>query len=544
MLGLMMHRPLLISSLIEHADQYHGDTEVVSCSAQRAMTRSSWRNTHRRSKQLAQALMELGVGAGDRVATLGWNHCQHLEAYYAISGMGAICHTINPRLFPEQIAGIIQHAEDSVLFVDALFLPLVEALKPVLGSVAHIIVMDESAAPWLAFSRPLLQYEALLASQSGDFKWPQMDEETAAALCYTSGTTGQPKGVLYSHRSTVLHAWAVALPDTLGLSATDSVLPVVPLFHANAWGLPYAAALVGAKLVLPGPHLDGDSLTRLMDAEGVTVTAGVPTVWHSLMLYLQTHGLRLKHLQRLGVGGAACPPHITRYFETEQNVRVLPGWGMTETSPVAAINQPKAAQAELTGEDRLLHLNRSGRPLFGIEMRIVDEVGAPLPHDGQTFGHLQVKGPWVCSSYYRESESPLVDGWFPTGDVALIDPQGFMQITDRAKDMIKSGGEWISSMALEQAAGSHPDVLEAAVVAALHPQWGERPLLLVVLKPGAQVSAEILREHLATRVAKWWLPDDILFQDSLPHTATGKLQKTTLREAWQHHLTQALKTDP
>jgi 3-(methylthio)propionyl---CoA ligase len=486
----------------------------------------------------------LGVVAGDRVATLGWNHHQHLEAYYAISGMGAICHTINPRLFPEQIAGIIQHAEDRVLLVDALFLPLVDALKSALGNVQHIIVMDESVAPWPSTALVLLEYEALLSAQSSDFKWPQMDEETAAALCYTSGTTGKPKGVLYSHRSTVLHAWGVALPDTLGLSATDSVLPVVPLFHANAWGLPYVTALVGAKLVLPGPHLDGDSLTRLMDAEGVTVTAGVPTVWHNLMLHLQTHGLRLKHLQRLAVGGAACPPHIIRYFETEQNVRVLPGWGMTETSPVAAINQPKAAQTGLVGEERLTQLNRSGRPLFGVEMRIVDETGMPLPHDGLTFGHLQVKGPWVCSAYYRESESPLVDGWFPTGDVALIDAQGFMQITDRAKDMIKSGGEWISSMALEQAAGSHPEVLEAAVVAALHPQWGERPLLLVVLKPGAQVSAEILREHLATRVAKWWLPDDILFQDSLPHTATGKLQKTALREAWQHHLTQALKTDP
>jgi len=529
MLGLMMHRPLLVSSLIEHADRHHGTTPIVSRSADGTLYRGTWHSTHERARKLANVLLGLGVAPGDRVGTLGWNHHRHLEAYYAISGMGAVCHTINPRLFPEQIAGIIQHAEDKILLVDPMFMPLLEGLAPELTSVTQVIVMAEPGAPLPSSVLPILAYETLLAQASSEYEWPEMDELTAAALCYTSGTTGKPKGVLYSHRSTLLHAWAVSLPDSLSFSACDAVLPVVPLFHANAWGFPYAAALVGAKLVLPGPLLDGASLYQLLESEKVTLTAGVPTVWNNLMQYLQAEGRQLHHLKRLGVGGAACPKTILSYFEDVQKVSVLPGWGMTETSPVAALTLPKSPQSGLQGQARRDWLTRSGRALFGVDMEIVDDEGWSLPHDGHTFGHLMVQGHWVCNGYYKEATDPLQQGWFPTGDVAVIDGDGFMQITDRAKDMIKSGGEWISSIELEQVATGHPAVQEAAVIGIHHPHWGERPLLLAVKKPGQEVTIDELRGYLEQRIAKWWIPEQIEFVDELPHTATGKLNKAALR---------------
>lgn len=528
MYGLMMHRPLLVSSLIEHADRHHGDTPVVSREADGSIHRSDWRETHRRARRLANALQAFGVEVGDRIGTLGWNHHRHLEAYYAISGMGAICHTINPRLFQEQIAGIIAHADDQVLLADPQFLPLLQSIAPEIGCVRQIIVMGtlpEGGSPAI----PLLAYEALLDKAQDGFAWPQLDERCAAALCYTSGTTGRPKGVLYSHRSTLLHAWGVALPDSLSFSACDAVMPVVPLFHANAWGFPYAAALAGSKLVLPGAQLDGASLYALMESEQVTLTAGVPTVWNQLMRHLQSEGKKLHYLKRLGVGGAACPKTILSYFEDVQQVRVLPGWGMTETSPVAALTLPKAQQANLHGHERREWLGRSGRPLFGVDLEIVDDAGSPVPHDGTTFGHLQVRGHWVCSGYYREEAQLLENGWFPTGDVAVMDGEGFMQITDRAKDMIKSGGEWISSLDLEQVVAGHPAVLEAAVIGMPHPHWGERPLLLAVLRPGEVATVEAIQGYLEQRVAKWWLPDRIELVEALPHTATGKLNKAALR---------------
>lgn len=528
MFGLMMHRPLLVSSLIEHADRHHGDTEIVSREANGSIHRSSWGATHQRARQLANALQALGVKPGERVGTLGWNHHRHLEAYYAISGMGAICHTINPRLFPDQIAGIVAHAEDGLLLVDPMFLPLLESIASRIGCVRQIIVMGER--PGEATSAfPLLEYEALLKTASSRFDWPELDERSAAVLCYTSGTTGKPKGVLYSHRSTLLHAWAVALPDSLSFSACDVALPVVPLFHANAWGFPYAAALTGAKLVLPGAQLDGASLYALMESERVTLTAGVPTVWNQLMQYLQSEGRKLHYLKRLGVGGAACPKTIIGYFEDVQQITVLPGWGMTETSPVAALTRPKARQSGLKGQERRDWLARSGRALFGVDLEVVDEQGQPVAHDGVTFGHLQVKGHWVCSGYYREEGDPLENGWFPTGDVAVMDADGFMQITDRAKDMIKSGGEWISSIELEQVAASHPAILEAAVIGMPHSHWGERPCLFAVLRSGEEATPEAVLRYLEQRVAKWWLPDRIEFVEALPHTATGKLNKAALR---------------
>ncbi len=528
MFGLMMYRPLLVSSLIAHADRYHGDTEIVSREADGAVHRSNWHQVHRRARQLANGLQALGVAPGDRVGTLGWNHHRHLEAYYAISGMGAICHTINPRLFPGQIAEIVEHAGDQVLLVDPAFLPLLESLRPALSGVRHVVVMG-ACPDNLRTILPVMEYETLLAQASDQFFWPDMDERQAAALCYTSGTTGRPKGVLYSHRSTLLHAWAVALPDSLSFSATDVAMPVVPLFHANAWGFPYAAALAGSKLVLPGGFLDGASLYHLMESERVTLTAGVPTVWSQLMQFLQTEGCTLHHLKRLGVGGAACPKTLISYFEDIHRVTVLPGWGMTETSPVAALTLPKAGQKELVGQARRDWLARSGRALFGVEMDIVDDAGQGLPHDGTTRGHLQVRGHWVCNGYYREECDPLQEGWFPTGDVAVMDADGFMQITDRAKDMIKSGGEWISSIELEQVTTTHPAVQEAAVIAVRHAHWGERPLLLVVLRPEQVLPVEELQRYLEQRVAKWWIPEQIELVASLPHTATGKLNKAALR---------------
>jgi 3-(methylthio)propionyl---CoA ligase len=538
MFGLMQDRPLLIQQLIEHAALNHGDTEIVSRRVEGDIHRYTYRDARVRAKKVAEALIALGVKPGDRIGTLAWNGYRHFELYYGISGMGAVCHTINPRLFPEQIAYIVNHAEDQLLFVDLNLLPLVEKLLPELKTVRHVVAMtDRAHLPKDCKIPNLLVYEELLADKPGTYDWPEFDERTASSLCYTSGTTGNPKGVLYHHRSTLLHAYGSALPDTLGLSARSVVLPVVPMFHVNAWGLPYSAALVGAKLVFPGPALDGASLYELFEKEGVTFTAGVPTVWLALLQHMQANKLKLSTLKYAVIGGSAAPPAMIEAFDKEFGVEVLHAWGMTEMSPLGSVNHPKAKHARMPREEVFAVRLKQGRPPFGVDMKIVDDSGKELPRDGKAFGDLMVRGPWITSGYFKgEGGEVLQDGgWFATGDVATLDPDGYMQITDRSKDVIKSGGEWISSIDLENAAMAHPGVAEAAVIGIQHPKWDERPLLIVHRKPGATVDKKELIEFLGGKVAKWWLPDDVQFVDAIPHTATGKILKTRLREDFKDY---------
>jgi len=489
MLGLMQQQPLLISSLLTHAARHHASAEIISVAGPGVVHRTTWAETERRARKLVRALQGLGVTAESRVGTLAWNDYRHLEIYYASSGMQAICHTINPRLAPDDIAYIINHAADSVLFIDPGFAPLVCSIAAkIMDSVRVVVIMTDAASmPVLELpsGTRVLCYDELMGTATDDYEWPSFDENSASALCYTSGTTGRPKGVLYSHRSTVIHAYAIALPDVLDLRATSRILPVVPMFHVNAWGIPYATALTGAALVLPGRHLDGASLARLLNAERVTMTCGVPTIWLGLLQHLRTSGEKLATVKRIMTGGSAAPPLLIEAFHDEYGVAVEHGWGMTELSPVGTYNAPKPPQAGLTGEAAVRHMLKQGRVLSGIDMKIVDGDGRELPWDGRQFGDLMVRGPWVCSAYYGDAPGSACDaeGWFATGDVATIDPDGYMEITDRSKDVIKSGGEWISSITLENIAVSHPDVAEAAVVAATHPKWDERPLLLVVPRP-------------------------------------------------------------
>jgi fatty-acyl-CoA synthase len=518
MLGLMMDQPLLISELIRHADRHHGAVQIVTKTVEGSIHRYTYRDAHARARRLANALQKMGVRATDRVATLAWNTYRHFEIYYAVAGSGAVIHTINPRLFPDQITYIANHAEDKVVFYDTTFAPLVEKLKPQVKGVKHWIALDD-------------EYEKLVAAQSDRFDWPQFDERNAACLCYTSGTTGNPKGALYSHRSTLVHAYGSALPDALNLSARDCVLPVVPMFHVNAWGLPYACALTGAKIVFPAQHLDGKSLHQLFEAEEVTMSAGVPTVWLGLLNYMKQEKLQFTTLKRVVIGGSACPPAMIRSFQEEYGVEVLHAWGMTEMSPLGTVTTFKAKHAKWSAEERTKLQNKQGRAIFGVDMRIVGEDGTELPWDGKAFGDLQVRGPWVIKSYYKgEGGDPLRNGWFPTGDVATLDEDGYMQITDRSKDVIKSGGEWISSIDLENIAVAHPAVAEAAVIGVKHPKWDERPIVVVVKKAGQDVSREDLLKFYEGKIAKWWMPDDVVFVKELPHTATGKLSKLTLRQ--------------
>lgn len=526
-----MTLPLTIPSLLEHAQRYHGDTEIVSCLPGGALHRYTYADAHQRARQAANALTRLGVKPGDRVGTLAWNGYRHFELYYAISGMGAITHTINPRLFPEQVAWIIGHAEDEVVCFDESFAPLVAQIAAQCPSVKHWIALSDAAQMPTAGETRLLCYEELLAAEPATFVWPTLDEHAAAALCYTSGTTGNPKGVLYSHRATLLHALSSALPDSLSLSAREIVAPIVPMFHVNAWGLPYSAALVGAKLVLPGAGLDGESVFRLFEQEGVTFSAGVPTVWLSLQQYMQQTGKRLPSLQRLVVGGAACPPALMRSFEQEFGIRIQHAWGMTEMSPTGTVNTLKASHLGLNEEARFAISIKQGRPPFGIDLKTVDDNGNEVARDGKTSGALVVRGHWVVDRYYRSDETPLVNGWFPTGDVASLDQDGFMQITDRAKDVIKSGGEWISSIELENIAMGHPAVAEAAALGIAHPKWDERPLLVVVAKPGEAPTREAILALYTGKVARFCIPDDVVFVEALPHTATGKVSKIQLRQA-------------
>jgi acyl-CoA synthetase (AMP-forming)/AMP-acid ligase II len=540
MLGLMMDMPLLISGLIRHADREHGDAEIVSRTIEGPIHRYSFRDAHRRSRQLANALIELGVEPGDRIATLAWNGYRHFELFYGISGIGAVCHTVNPRLFPEQLVYILNDAEDKFIFLDLTFVGRLEKFAAQLSSVRGIVIMTDRAHMPQTSLRNVLCYEELVSAASDDYEWPQFDEHTASSLCYTSGTTGAPKGVLYTHRSNILHTYGMALPDAYCLSARDVIMPVVPMFHANAWGIPYASAMMGSKLVLPGCELDGAHLYQLFEHERVTVTGGVPTVWFGLLAYMKQHNLRFSTLRRTVVGGAACPPAMIETFEEQFGVQVLHAWGMTEISPLATVSALKEKHSEVPVTQRRSVQATQGRLIFGVDMKIVDDDGNELPRDGHTFGNLMVRGPWICRRYFKAGDVEILrDGWFSTGDVATIDTDGYMRITDRGKDVIKSGGEWISSIELENSAVAHPAVAEAAVVGVAHPKWGERPLLLVVRKPGSTVTREDILNFLAPRIAKWWLPDDVLFVDSLPHTATGKLLKTKLREEYREHLSAA-----
>ncbi|MDP2023709.1 MAG: 3-(methylthio)propionyl-CoA ligase [Hydrogenophaga sp.] len=536
--GQMMQQPLLIASLLRHAERHHGAQEVVSRRVEGDIHRCTYAELAARSRRLAQALAALGVGFGDRVGTIAWNGYRHLELYYAVSGSGAVLHTLNPRLHADQLVWIADHAQDQVLCFDLSFLPLVEAVAERLASVKHFVLMtDRCHMPAASKIRGLLCYEDLIVSQADDaFDWPEFDEQTASSLCYTSGTTGHPKGVLYSHRSTVLHTMASALPDALNISARDVVLPVVPMFHVNAWGLPYSACLVGAKLVFPGPGLDGKSLHDLFESEGVTVSAGVPTVWQGLLAHVASNGLKFSTMRRTIIGGSACPPTMMSAFEDTHGVQVIHAWGMTELSPIGTVGILKGPQLKLPVEQRRAIQAKQGRGVFGIDMKIVGEDGHELPWDGQASGELLVRGHWVVDRYIQGDQSPLIDGWFPTGDVATIDADGFMNITDRAKDVIKSGGEWIGSIDIENIAMAHPAVVMAACIAARHPKWDERPLLVVVKKPCAELTRDALLGFFEGKIAKWWTPDDVVFVDAIPLGATGKMLKHRLREQFQDHL--------
>jgi acyl-CoA synthetase (AMP-forming)/AMP-acid ligase II len=535
MLGLMQHQSLQVSSLIEHACHNHPEREIISRSTEGPIQRSSYDSVARRARQMANALTRLGVAPGERVATLAWNGYRHMELYYGVSGMGAVLHTINPRLFAEQISYIANHADDQYLFFDIGFAGLVEQLAPGMTGVKGFIAMTDRAHMPACAVPNLLCYEELIEAESTRFDWPELDENSAASLCYTSGTTGRPKGVLYSHRSTVLHAMAVCGVDGLALASADSALVVVPMFHVNAWGMPYAAALCGAKLVFPGPALDGKSVYESMRDERVTLALGVPTVWQLLFRHVETERLdplRELCLRRCVIGGAAAPMSMIEQFERAFGASVIHAWGMTEMSPLGTVCRllPKHALLDQAARARLQI--KQGRAVFGVTLKIVDDDGRRLPHDGKAFGVLKVRGPWIARAYFGAEHDSLLDaqGYLDTGDVATIDADGYMHITDRAKDVIKSGGEWISSIDLESAAMDHPAVAEAAVIGVAHPTWQERPLLVVVLKAGHGATREELLLHLARRVAKWSCPDDVVFVGELPHTATGKLQKTRLRE--------------
>jgi fatty-acyl-CoA synthase len=536
MRGLMMEFPLTVPSLLAHAERWHADTGIASRLPDGTCHHTDYAGLGKRSRQLAQALIALGAKPGDRIGTLAWNTHRHLELYYGVSGLGAICHTINPRLFPEQLAYIIDHAGDRWLFADTTFAPILQSLRGKLPKLENVVVMcDRAKVP--AGLEDALCYEDLLAAQDGDYAWPAIDERDASSLCYTSGTTGHPKGVLYSHRSTVLHAFCGALPDVMGVGAADTVCPIVPMFHVNAWGIPYLAPIVGCRLALPGPALDGPSLYSLFEAEGVTTAAGVPTLWFGLLRHLQENGLRLSTLHTLVTGGTAMPPTMIKAFRDEHGLRVVHAWGMTETSPVGTASRVKAKHAALSDDAQLSLLARQGRPVFGMDFRLVGGDGQVQPHDDAATGEMQVRGHWVASRYFGDAPQDAFtdDGWFATGDVAAIDADGYVRLTDRAKDVIKSGGEWISSIELENVAMAHPDVAEVAAIGVPHPKWDERPLLLVQRKPGAAVDREALLAHFQGKVAKWWIPDDVVFVESLPRTATGKVVKTQLRKEYAGH---------
>jgi fatty-acyl-CoA synthase len=537
LMGQMMDQPLLVSSILQFAARHFPGSLIVSRRVEGDLHRYTYRDCHERARRLANALHGLGVDMGDRVATLAWNGYRHMEAYYAVSGSGAVLHTINPRLHPDQIAYIVTHAEDKVLFFDLTFLPAIEAMSAICKVVqTYVLMCDRDRMPADSKIPNLLCYEDLIDSHSDDYVWPQFDENSACTLCYTSGTTGNPKGALYSHRSTVLHAYGSALPNALNVTSRDAVLPVVPMFHVNAWGLPYSVPLSGAKMVFPGAALDGKSLYELFEAEQVTFSAGVPTVWLGLINYMLQNKLKFSSFRRTVIGGSACPPAMMNTLMDELDVEVIHGWGMTEMSPLGTTGMLLGKHLALPKDEQRKILHKQGHAIFGVDMKIVDDDGKELPWDGTSYGHLLVKGPWIIRSYFKdEGGDPLQDGWFPTGDVANIDPDGYMQITDRSKDVIKSGGEWIGTIDLENIAVSHPAIMQAACIGIHHPKWDERPLLIVVCRPGMEVSREELLKFYEGKIAKWWLPDDVVFMDALPLGGTGKVQKNKLRELYKEY---------
>ena len=535
MLGLMQDWPLLQSRVIDHAAIQHGDREIVSRAVEGDLHRTCYRDVRARALKVAQRLERDGIGLGDRVATLAWNTWRHLEAWYGITGVGAIYHTVNPRLFPEQIAWIVNHAQDRVMMTDLTFVPLLEKIADQLPSIERFVVLTDAAHMPSTTLKGAIAYETWLNEADGDFVWKEFDENTAAGLCYTSGTTGDPKGVLYSHRSNVLHAMAASCRDTFSISCRDSVLPIVPMFHANAWSLAFCVPMNGAKMVMPGAKLDGESVYNLLEDEKVTFSAAVPTVWLMLLQHMQKNNLRLSSLQRVAIGGSACPRAMMEAFEKDYGVEVIHAWGMTEMSPIGSLGSMKPALGAIEGDALYDVKQKQGFAPFGVEMKIVDDDNKALPWDGVKFGGLKVKGPAVVRRYFkRETEETLdADGFFDTGDVATIDRNGYMQITDRAKDVIKSGGEWISSIDLENLAVGHPDVAEAAVIGVVHPKWDERPLLVVIKKEGREPTRDDILRYMDGKIAKWWMPDDVQFVSEIPHTATGKINKLKLRDAFK-----------
>jgi len=535
MLGLMQNYPLLVHTILDHGALNHGEREMVTRSVEGPIRRTTLANVRSRALKVAKALEREGVKPGNRIATMAWNTERHVEAWFGIMGGGAICHTLNPRLFAEQLVYIVNHAEDDIMFVDLTFVPILEALKDKFGTVRKYIVLTDAEHMPDTRLPNAVAYEDWISAVDDDYQWKSFDENTAAALCYTSGTTGNPKGVLYSHRSNVLHGMMCNTPDVFGLRSEDVILAIVPMFHANAWALTFAAPAAGAKLVMPGSGMDGPGIYELLDTEKVTATAAVPTVWLGLLQYLEQTGKKLPYLNRVVVGGAACPPMMIRKFELDHGVEVIHGWGMTEMSPIGTTGKMKNATSGLDRETQLKLKEKQGRNPYLVEMKTVDDEGRELPRDGKSSGHLLVKGPCVSSGYFKLDEPVLTDdGWFDTGDIATIDPLGFMQITDRDKDVIKSGGEWISSIDVENVAVGCPGVAEAAVIGLPHPKWTERPLLIITREAGSEVDAEAILHFLDGKIAKWWMPDDVVFVDEIPHTATGKIQKMELRRQFSN----------
>jgi fatty-acyl-CoA synthase len=535
MLGLMQDWPLLLPRIIDHASSQHGSREIVTRSIEGPIHRTNYTNIRTRALKVAQRLAKDGIVLGDRIATLAWNTARHLETWYGITGIGAIYHTVNPRLFPEQISWIVNHAQDRVIITDLTFVPLLEQIAGSLPTIERYIILTDAAHIPATNLKNAVAYEDWIAEVDGDFAWHSFDENTAAGLCYTSGTTGDPKGVLYSHRSNVLHGMAASIRDTFAISARDTILPIVPMFHANSWSLAFSVPMNGAKLVMPGMKLDGESVYNLIETEQVTMSAAVPTVWLMLLQYLQKTGKKLSYIERVAIGGSACPRFMMEAFERDYGVEVLHAWGMTEMSPIGTLGSLKPSLGDIKGEARYDIKQKQGFAPFGVEMKIVDDDNKELPWDGIKFGRLKVKGPAVARRYFhRENENILdADGFFDTGDVATIDPHGYMQITDRAKDVIKSGGEWISSIDLENIAVSHPDVAEAAVIGVAHPKWDERPLLVIVRKDGRETKRDDILHYMDGKIAKWWMPDDVQFVDEIPHTATGKINKLKLRDTFK-----------